>query len=131
MVPNKDVSQAYRQMLAQWYVQYLHFVSSSGIWDLTQRHALQEESKDVAEVRSDPSTRCAICHISWSTMGTDLAVLDVLGRIRIWSMTPAVMNRFNENKSLDLDQPHELHRAVGVFWLPNADRAVRFHAVLG
>ena len=81
---------------------------------------------------SDPSERHggssmrsehSLEHISWNHMGSDLAVIDVFGRISIYSILIA-MNRMVLIKNCTSDLEDDLGAIVGTMWL-NPDRIVR------
>lgn len=63
-----------------------------------------------------------LVHLSWNQTGSELAVVDMFGRISIFSILIA-MNRFATSRSCVLDQEDDLGAIVGLSWL-NIDRPV-------
>lgn len=61
-------------------------------------------------------------HISWNHVGSELAVIDVFGRISIYSILIA-MNRMVPLRSCAQDLEDDLGAIVGIMWL-NPDRTV-------
>ena len=64
-----------------------------------------------------------IVHLCWSHMGSDLAVVDILGRVSIHTVYIAV-DRFNCVKPVNIgDAESEVDALVGLWWL-NLERHV-------
>ncbi len=63
-----------------------------------------------------------LVHLSWNHTGSELAVVDIFGRISIFSILIA-MNRFAISRSCVLDQEDDMGAIVGLSWL-NIDRPV-------
>lgn len=63
-----------------------------------------------------------LVHLSWNQTGSELAVVDICGRISIFSILIA-MNRFAVSRSCVLDQEDDMGAIVGLSWL-NLDRPV-------
>jgi mediator of RNA polymerase II transcription subunit 16 len=81
-------------------------------------------SKDYAVVqRPMTDEHHAFVHLEWSQTGMDLAVTDTVGRISVFTFSPTAVNHFNEANIPAINQPNELDRVVGMFWL-NPDRPV-------
>ncbi|KAI9759075.1 MAG: mediator complex subunit [Chaenotheca gracillima] len=57
-----------------------------------------------------------LAHISWNQAGSELAVVDVLGRLSIFSIFIAI-NRLISSRSGLVDQPDDLGAIVGLKWL--------------
>ncbi len=63
-----------------------------------------------------------LVHLSWNQTGSDLAVVDVFGRVSIFSIL-ITMNRFAISRSCVMDQEDDMGAIVGLSWL-NLDRSV-------
>jgi hypothetical protein len=63
-----------------------------------------------------------IVHLSWNPSGSELAVVDMLGRLSIFTIYIAV-NRLNQSRSSIVDQEDDLGAIVGMSWL-NVERMV-------
>jgi mediator of RNA polymerase II transcription subunit 16, fungi type len=63
-----------------------------------------------------------IVHLSWNPSGADLAVVDVLGRLSIYTIYIAV-NRLSLSRPGVVDQEDDLGAIVGMAWL-NMERMV-------
>lgn len=58
-----------------------------------------------------------VAHVSWSPSGAELAVIDVLGRVTIFSTLLAV-NRFRQiHTSSEFDAGDDLAAVIGLHWL--------------
>ena len=93
--------------------------------------ALMCSPKDGQWKLSDPSERHGgssmrsehpLEHISWNHVGSELAAIDVFGRISIYSILIA-MNRMVPIRSCAQDLEDDLGAIVGIMWL-NPDRTV-------
>jgi mediator of RNA polymerase II transcription subunit 16, fungi type len=65
----------------------------------------------------------ALTHLCWSPSGSELAVVDVCGRVSVLTMSMA-LNNFLVLRSPSKDSEDDLNAPVGMFWL-NFDRNVR------
>lgn len=65
-----------------------------------------------------------LASLAWSPMATDLAVVDVQGRISILRPIGTAANRLSEVRAGTLDEVHELSQSIGLAWL-SQDRAER------
>jgi mediator of RNA polymerase II transcription subunit 16 len=66
-----------------------------------------------------------IVHLSWNPSGSELAVVDTLGRLSIFTIYIAV-NRLSLSRSGVVDQEDDLGAIVGMSWL-NIERMVIDH----
>ncbi|KAH0544055.1 hypothetical protein FGG08_001673 [Glutinoglossum americanum] len=57
-----------------------------------------------------------IVHLSWNPSGSELAVVDMLGRLSIFTIYITV-NRLNQSRSSVVDQEDDLGAIVGMSWL--------------
>ena len=64
-----------------------------------------------------------LAHISWNHTGSELAVVDVMGRISVFSIVVA-MNRWVASRLGVSDQEDDLGAIAGLAWL-NPERQVR------
>lgn len=55
-------------------------------------------------------------HVSWSPTGSDLAVIDSVGRVTIMSIF-STLNKSSLHRPSQMDPVDDLHRVVGNFWL--------------
>lgn len=63
-----------------------------------------------------------LVHLSWSHTGNELAIVDRLGRISIYTLSVAI-NRFNISRRCNVDSEDDLGAVVGMTWL-YADKPV-------
>ena len=89
--------------------------ADDGKWTLSGDYPLNQ----ISSVHEQPS----LVHLSWNQTGSELAVVDIFGRISVFSILIA-MNRFAVSRSCVVDQEDDLGAIVGLFWL-NIDRPVR------
>lgn len=88
--------------------------AEDGKWTLSRDYPLNQNSS----VHEQPN----FVHLSWNQTGSELAVVDIFGRISIFSILIAT-NRFVMSSSCVLDQEDDLGAIVGLSWL-NIDRPV-------
>ncbi|KAK0128828.1 mediator complex subunit [Cadophora gregata] len=62
---------------------------------------------------------CPLKHLAWSPTGSDLAVIDAVGRITILSIYSSI-NKPALSRPCHLDPIDDLHAVVGSFWLNQA-----------
>ena len=78
---------------------------------------------------SAPLDGCPLKHLAWSPTGSDLAVIDAVGRVTILSIYSSI-NKPALSRPSHLDPADDLHAVVGSFWLNQAPyppgRPVRF-----
>lgn len=55
-------------------------------------------------------------HLSWSPTGSELAIIDSVGRITIMGLF-STLNKSSLQRPSQLDPVDDLHRVVGSFWL--------------
>lgn len=90
--------------------------AEDGKWTLSGDYPLTQ----ISSGREQPN----FVHLSWNQTGSELAVVDIFGRISIFSIL-ITMNRFAMSRSCVMDQEDDLGAIVGISWL-NIDRSVRF-----
>ena len=70
--------------------------------------------KDVANSKKEEE----LVHLSWSHMGTELAIVDVFGRISIYTVTPLPsIDRLFSMRTCTFDPVDDLNAVVGMIWL--------------
>ena len=62
-------------------------------------------------------------HLSWSYSGSDLAIIDTMGRLSIFSVA-IVSNQMSPSRSCLVDQEDDLSAISGMSWL-SPERKVR------
>lgn len=82
--------------------------SYDGQWKLSKGYSLD----DLPPVHDGGD----IVHLSWSHSGSELAVVDLLGRISVFSIF-ITMNRLNSSRRCILDPEDHLGAVVGLMWL--------------
>lgn len=88
-----------------------------GLWVMSKENVLEDAFKSH---NGNP-----LVHLSWSHSGNDLAVIDVYGRISIYSvMLMPPINRLSTTRRCVVDPEDNLSSVVGVMWLHN-DKIVR------
>ena len=87
---------------------------ADGQWCLGSEYVVDE----VSVAHSDHP----IVHLSWNPNGIDLAIVDVLGQLSIFSVLPP-MNRLNLFRRCVVDPEDSLSTIVGLMWL-NTERTV-------
>lgn len=87
----------------------------NGRWGLSKEYPIQQ----VQSLHEG----AYLAHLSWNHSGSDLAIVDVMGRISIFSIIVA-MNRMITSRSCLADQDDDLNAVAGLFWL-NPERSVR------
>jgi len=65
-----------------------------------------------------------IIHLSWNVVGSDLAIVDALGRLSIFTVYISI-DRLNCVRAAVMDQDDDLSPLVGFWWL-NTDKPVKF-----
>jgi mediator of RNA polymerase II transcription subunit 16, fungi type len=80
---------------------------STGKWELGKDHPM---------VLPHDQTVYPIVHLSWSHLGTDLAVIDAAGRLMIFTLY-LVLDRMNAARTHLTDHEDELSAIVGMHWL--------------
>ncbi len=88
--------------------------AEDGKWTLGRDYPLNQ----ISSVHEQPN----FVHLSWNQTGSELAVVDLFGRISIYSILIAT-NRFAISRSCVVDQEDDLGAIVGLSWL-NIDRPV-------
>ena len=89
--------------------------SKDGIWEHT-------EGVPIDHVSTIYNGR-ELAHISWNSSGLELAVVDVFGRLSLFSIFIA-LNRIAVSRSCIVEPEDNLSALVGLMWL-NTDRMVR------
>ena len=85
-----------------------------GRWTLSQGYPTPQVSRVHGGLQ--------LCHLSWNHSGTDLAIVDVLGRISVFTFMTA-LNRLGATRENISDQEDDLGAVVGLIWL-NSGRMV-------
>lgn len=101
------------------HIRNLMCSAEDGKWSLGEDYALSQVFTSLGQQ--------SIVHLSWNQPGSELAVVDVFGRISIFSILIA-MNRFAISRSWVVDQEDDMGAVVGLFWL-NIDRPVLSRAI--
>ena len=70
-----------------------------------------------------------IAHLSWSHTGTEIAIVDVVGRISIYNIFLAI-NRLSAVKRCSADPEDNLSAVVGLMWAQSDKGVRRSHATL-
>ncbi|OKL60129.1 Mediator of RNA polymerase II transcription subunit 16 [Talaromyces atroroseus] len=99
----------------QVMVRHLVCKPADGKWTLGDEHPQSQ----IAQLHVGQQ----LAHLCWNEMGNDLAVLDVSGRISVFSIS-TTLNNIAVNRQPMLDQPEDGAQVVGMMWM-NANRAVR------
>ncbi|KAL8920524.1 MAG: hypothetical protein Q9172_004478 [Xanthocarpia lactea] len=90
---------------------------ASGLWNLSDG----DEAKEVALVHAGQTLK----HLSWNDPGTDLAVIDTLGHISVFSLLTSI-NRCSVTKRCVLGVENNFSVPVGSTWL-SQDRPLLLH----
>lgn len=97
-------------------VRYLHCQPRDGKWDLSDETPLPS----ITEIhRGVPLT-----HLVWNETGSELAVLDLSGRLSVYTITTA-LNQITVQRPATFDPDDDGNQVVGVIWL-NSNRSVSF-----
>ena len=84
-------------------------------------HCLIFDVKTLSWVLSERRTEAPelgeLSSLAWSPTGSDLAILDITGRLSILRPQPGTSNRFAKVRSGLLDETDELSQVVGMHWL--------------
>lgn len=99
------------------YLQHLICNPHNGQWELSSLYSIDDLGASHGE--SD------LVHLSWSHSGTDLAVVDIAGRVSIHAVYGAAMNRLAVSRRALLDPEDDLASLVGFMWLYKEDRPER------
>lgn len=93
----------------------LRYHSKTAKWELSNDYPVAK--------RQGTDEQHTFVHLEWSQTGMDLAVADTVGRISIFTFSTTAVNHAHAAPVPAIDQPSELNRAVGMFWL-SPDRPV-------
>ena len=93
------------------FMHCLRFDRVSGLWSISEASIIN------ADTFAEPAV-----HIQWSPSGVDLSVVDIFGRVSVFTVALAA-NRMNLARASTLDLAQDTHQVVGLFWL-NQDREV-------
>ena len=89
---------------------------NDGRWVMSKEHLVE----DVSVTHSDHQ----LVHLIWSHMGNELAIVDVYGRISVWSAQfMPVINRLALMRRCISDPEDNMSAVIGIMWLHN-DRPV-------
>ena len=104
-------------------LQHLICDPHTGQWNLSKQYQIH----DVRSAHSDTD----LVHLSWNHSGSEIAVVDVVGRISV-HMVLLAMNRATCVKRCIQDPEDDLNSAVGLMWLytDNPGRHVRHKPAL-
>ena len=97
------------------HLRHLFRAPRSGEWRLSE--------PIIAEQVSQVHGGRQLAHVSWSPTGSDLAVVDVAGRVSVFT-SPTSCDRLALLRNAALDPEDELCSVVGLSWL-NSDRPDR------
>lgn len=95
-------------------VRHLQCRSSDGKWQLSEESPLGS----VTEAHSGSQ----LVHLSWNETGSELAVVDCLGRVSIYSLSMA-LNSITGLRQASFDSSDDSNQIVGMMWL-NTSRSV-------
>lgn len=91
-------------------IRHLRSHPEDGTWGLSRSNVSNfNSSQDGGPIR----------HLVWSPTGSELAVIDSVGRVTILAMF-ASLNKLNIVKSCHIDSVDDLQTVVGSYWLPLA-----------
>lgn len=96
-------------------VRILHCEPDDGKWGTSADCTVEQVS---AAVDKHP-----LVHVSWNSSGSDLAVIDLFGRISIFTIV-ITMNRLTITRRSLVDSEDDMNALVGLTWLKPQDRAV-------
>lgn len=96
-------------------VRNLYCEPENGKWSISVDYPVEQLSAAVDKHR--------IVHLSWNPPGSDLAVVDIYGRIFIFTLTIA-MNRITMTRRPPVDSEDDLNALVGLTWLKPKDLVV-------
>lgn len=97
-------------------VRNLYCEPDDGKWGISAGYPVEQVS---AAVDKHP-----VVHVSWNSSGSDLAVIDLFGRISIFTIV-ITMNRLTITRRSLVDSEDDMNAVVGLTWLKPQDRAVR------
>ena len=93
----------------------LMFQSATAKWELSKGYPIVQ--------RSTTGEANPFVHLEWSQTGMDLAVVNTVGKISVFTFSSTAVNHSTAAPIMNVDQQNELDRAVGMHWL-NPDRQV-------
>ncbi|KAG9768903.1 Mediator of RNA polymerase II transcription subunit 16 [Exophiala dermatitidis] len=93
------------------YLECLLYEHDAKTWRLNERHALTTIFEDAVS-------------LAWSSTGAELAVVDIKGRVWVYTASHVAINRLVLSRRGDLDEPGESSQPIGMTWL-NQDRQDR------
>jgi hypothetical protein len=93
----------------------LKFQSKVAKWDLSKDYSIVQ--------RPATDENHAFVHLEWSQTGIDLAVVDAVGKVSVFTPSTTAINHSTAAPIATIDHYSELDRAVGMSWL-NPDRQV-------
>jgi mediator of RNA polymerase II transcription subunit 16 len=101
-------------------LRHLNSSPSNGKWVLSEETTLAP----VAETHGGNQ----LVHLSWNESGSEMAVVDCLGRISIYSISIA-LNSITGVRQANFDSSDDSNQIVGMMWL-NTQRMVSFSCLL-
>ena len=88
-------------------LQHIFCDPRDGLWNVSKQYPLDE----VRAAHGDND----IVHLSWSRMGNELAIIDLVGRISVWTVFLAT-NRLTIMRRTVQDPEDNLGSVVGMMW---------------
>lgn len=95
-------------------VRHLQCRPSDGKWQLSEESSLAPVT--------DTHGGSQLMHLSWNETGSELAVVDCLGRVSIYSL-PMALNCVTGLRQASVDSGDDSNQIVGMMWL-NTSRSV-------
>lgn len=99
-------------------MRYLQCRPSDGKWQLGEESPLNS----ITEVHGGTQ----LVHLSWNESGSELAVVDCLGRVSIYSL-PMALNSINCLRQASFDSSDDSNQIVGMMWLNTPRQASVSH----
>ena len=90
-------------------------------WALSEEFNISEDSENASQLK--------FVHLEWNYIGGDLAAIDEMGRISIFTMAFHAINQITQSRSASSDAENELDQPVGFYWLHQDRRVSRLFGV--
>jgi mediator of RNA polymerase II transcription subunit 16, fungi type len=104
-------------------IRHLLFSGSERKWNLSKEHSI--------DLSANGDNQHPILQLEWNQSGTDLTLVDAVGRVTIINASSMALNETAVVRSATLDREDELSQVLTMYWL-NIDRQVgdgqRLHA---
>jgi hypothetical protein len=96
-------------------IRHLLFSGSERKWNLSKEHSI--------DLSANGDSQHPILQLEWSHLGTDLALVDAVGRVTIINASSMALNETAVVRPATLDREDELSQILTLYWL-NIDRQV-------